>query len=139
MEVVGGAAAVLQLIQITTESAKGLCSACKHLYNAGKEFRSAEEQVSWIQIHLQTCEYAISQIHPALVTPGIELSITLAVTGANSHLLELQEVCTKIQNVNSLASRVEWVFKNRQRVAAVLGGLERGQKALESAMQPLNL
>ena len=139
MEVVGAAAGVLQVVQTVGLLANGIFAACRRLHNAPKEFNDLEIQVSWIRSHLQSCENTLTRFNTDLLTPDIELSLTLALTEASSCFLELQDLISRVENVSSIESRIRWAAHNRSRASMVLKRLGDCRKRIESAMQLLNL
>jgi hypothetical protein len=129
----------LQLVQTVGLLANGVFAACRRLHYAPKEFNELEVQVSWIRSHLQSCENTLANFSSDLLTPDIELSLTLALTEANSSFLELQDVISRIENVSNIESRIRWAAHNRSRASMVLKRLGDCRKRMESAMQLLNL
>lgn len=139
MEAVGAAAGVLQLVQTVGLLAHGVLGACQRLRNAPKEFDNLTIQVSWIRTHLQSCESTLAKISSNLLTPDIELSLTLALTDATSCFLELERIIARIEDVSSIDSRIRWAAHIRSRAGRVLSRLENCRNRMESAMQLLNL
>ena len=139
MDGVSAASAIFQLLQATAFLANGLYKTCQRLRGAGYQFRDLEKQVRWIESHLQSCQYAMSQIHPSLITPAVEESMTIAVVDASDSLKKLHDICARVWSVNDMSSRIKWVLKYRQPVDATLTGLLRSREHLEAAMQPLLL
>jgi hypothetical protein len=139
MEAVGAAAGVLQLVQTVGLLANGVFGACQRLHNAPREINDFVVQVSWIRSHLQSCENTLTKISTNLLTPEIELSLTLALTDATSCLLELERIIARIEDASTIDSLVRWAAHTRARAGKVLSRLEGSRIRMESAMQLLNL
>lgn len=139
MEVVGGVAGVLQLVQAVGLLANGIFTTCQKLHHAPREFRDLELQISWIRCHLKSCENTLATVDPALLTQEIELSLTLALTDASSCFLELQRLVSRIQDVFSFDSRIKWAAHDRSKAAGIFKRLEDSRKRIESALHLLNL
>lgn len=139
MEAVGGVAGVLQLVQAVGLLANGAIIACQRLRDAPREFNNVSIQVTWIKSHLQSCEYTLTKIDPAFLTPDIELSLTLALTEASSCFLELDRILLRVEDVSAIDSRLRWATHTRSRASKVIGRLEDSRKRMESAIQLLTL
>ena len=139
MEAIGGAAGVLQLVQAVGLLANGVFATCQRLHNAPKEIRDLEMQVSWFKSHLQSCETTLSKIYPDLLTPDIEISLTLALTEGSSCFLELQRIVSRVEDGSSIDSRVRWAAHTRSRAGKILSRLQDCNKRMESAISLLHL
>jgi hypothetical protein len=139
MEAVGAAAGVLQLVQTVGLLANGVFGACRRLHNAPREINDLAIQVSWIRSHLQSCENTLTKISSNLLTPDIELSLTLALTDATSCLLELERIIARVEDASTIDLRVRWAAHTRARAGKILSRLEGSRTRMESAMQLLNL
>lgn len=139
MDPIGGAASVLQLVQAVGLLANGAFIACQRLRNAPKEFNELTIQVSWIRAHLRNCDTTLVDLDPLLLSPDIELSLTLALTEASSCFLELERILSRIEDVAGIDSRIRWAAHTRSRVGKIVARLDDCRSRLESALQLLSM
>lgn len=139
MEVVGGVASVLNLVQAAGLLTKVAWNTCQRLHDAPKELRELTHQLAICHDELQRVHLARNDGHALLLAADIRKQFEAALAEAREALDELDGISTCIKDPAKIASRVRWVVKDRKLATKVLDRLESAKERLGFMINILNL
>lgn len=130
MEVVGGVASVLNLVQAAGILTKVAWTACQRLHDAPIELRALAHQLEIVHEELQRLQLACNDGHALLLTADIQKQFEAALIEAREALDKLDGITTFIKDPAKISSRVRWVLKDRKVATKVLYRVERAKERL---------
>lgn len=139
MEVVGGVASVVQLVQAAAVLSSAAWKACQRLHDAPNELQALADHLVLVHEELQRIHSASDEGHALLLTVEIRRQIEAALLDARKSVDGLNSITVCVKDSRSLTSRVRWVLKDCKLAAKVLARLQRARERLAFLMDIVQL
>jgi hypothetical protein len=139
MEVVGGVASVVQLVQCASALAKTTGKLCQRLKHAPEKITTARSQLILIHSEIDRVQAAANVCHALLLSRDTWQEFDGALNEARVCANDLSALIWKDHDVESLGSRARWAFKDHKTVDKIATRLHGVDSRLSSLMGTLTL
>ena len=139
MEVVGGVASIITLIEATGVLAKVSKDMVLRWRNAPHEIQALATRLSLLAAELQSINNATARSHPVLTDAIIRQSLSDLLTDVRKRLTKLESLHFRLEQHGPLRQKIQWTAKDAGSVEKMLNKTQEIEQRLANLMTLISL
>ena len=139
MDVVGGVASIITLIEATGVLAKVSKDMVLRWRNAPHEIQALATRLSLLAAELQSINNATARSHPVLTDAIIRQSLSDLLTDVRKRLTKLESLHFRLEQHGPLRQKIQWTAKDAGSVEKMLNKTQEIEQRLANLMTLISL
>lgn len=139
MEVVGGVASIITLIEATGVLAEVFKNLVLRWRNAPHEIQALATRLSLLAAELQSIKNATARSHPVLTDAIIRQSLSDLLTDVRKRIAKLESLHCGLQQHGHMRQKIQWTVKDAGSVEKMLSKTQEVEQRLANLMTLISL
>ena len=139
MDVVGGVASIITLIEATGVLARVSRDLVLRWRNAPHEIQALATRLSLLAAELQSIKNATARCHPVLTDAIIRQSLSDLLTDVRKRLTKLESLHFRLEQHGPLRQKIQWTAKDAGSVEKMLNKTQEIEQRLANLMTLISL